>query len=204
MKKDNADLSRGFTPTPTLASFRFFKILSLKIAMLFQKLISVRNDSETKKTRQSWCGGFTILEIIIVISILGVIFSMILPSLTSFRQKSILNTEAQGMTTLINKARLSSMSSKNDQQYGIHFEAGKIVLFEGTTYTAGAGTNEEHLFDTVLTLAPITINGGGAETVFQKITGGTNQNSTTTLKVIVNNSASTTIIILPSGIATIF
>lgn len=148
--------------------------------------------------------GFTLLEIIIVISILAILLSIILPSLTNFRQKSILNTETQEMTTLINKARLSSMSSKNDQQYGIHFEAGKIVLFEGTTYTAGAGTNEEHLFNTALTLAPITINGGGAETVFQKITGSTNQNSTTTLKVVTNTSASTTIIILPSGIATIF
>ncbi len=147
--------------------------------------------------------GFTLLEIIIVISILGALLSMILPPLTSFRQKSILNTEAQEMTTLINKARLSSMSSKNDHQYGIHFEAGKIVLFEGTTYTAGAETNEEHLFNAVITLAPITINGGGAETIFQKITGSTDQNSTTTLKVTANNSASTTIIILPSGIATI-
>ena len=143
--------------------------------------------------------GFTLLEIIIVISILGVLLSVVLPSLTSFRQKSILNTETQEVTTLINKARLSSMSSKNDKQYGIHFEAGKIVLFEGTTYIAGAGTNEEHLFDTVLTLNPITINGGGAETVFQKITGSTNQNSTTTLKVIANTGARSTIVILPSG-----
>lgn len=148
--------------------------------------------------------GFTLLETIIVISILGVVLSMILPSLSSFRQKSILDTEVQEMTTLINKARLSSMSSKNDRQYGIHFEAGKIVLFEGTTYTAGAPTNEEHSFNTALTLAPITINGGGAETIFQKITGGTNQNSTTTLKVVANTGASTTIVIFPSGIATIF
>ena len=147
--------------------------------------------------------GFTLLEIIIVIGILGIILAVIVSPFASFRQRSILNTETQEMTTLINKARLSSMSSMNDKQYGIHFEAGKIVLFEGITYTEGVETNEEHLFNTILTLDSITINGGGAETVFQKITGSTNQNSTTTLKVIANTGASSTIIVLPSGIATI-
>lgn len=145
--------------------------------------------------------GFTFLELTISVGILAVLLTVIIPSFMDFRRNSILNTETQNVITLINKARLSSMSSKEDTQYGIHFEAGKIVLFQGDTYTAGAGTNEEFVLNTALTLSPIVVYGGGGEVVFQKVTGATNQNATTTL-LVVGSTASTTIVVFPSGVST--
>ncbi len=146
--------------------------------------------------------GFTALEIVIVISILGVLIATIIPSFVTFRQKSILNTETMELLTTINRARLLSVSSKNDNQFGVYFESGKIVLFQGTTYVATSTTNEEHIFDLSLTIATTTINGGGSEVVFQKITGATTQNATTTL-LVTGTTASTTVLILQTGVATI-
>lgn len=145
--------------------------------------------------------GLTFLELTISVGILAVLLVIIIPSFMDFRRNSILNTETQSVITLVNKARLSSMSSKEDFQYGIHFEAGKVVLFQGDTYVAGAGTNEEYVLNTALTLSPIVVNGGGTEVVFQKVTGATNQNATTTL-LVVGGTASTTIVVFPSGVAT--
>ena len=145
--------------------------------------------------------GFTFLELTISIGILAVLLVVIIPSFMDFRRNSILNTETQEVLTLVNKARLSAMSSIEDEQYGIHLEAGKLVLFQGDTYIAGAGKNEEHILNTALTLSSVVVNGGGSEVVFQKVTGATNQNATTTL-LVVGGTASTTIVILPSGVAT--
>ncbi len=145
--------------------------------------------------------GVTALELLVVIAILGILSAVIVPSFLNFRRNSILNTETLQVVTLINKARLSSMSSKGDTQYGIHFEATQAVLFQGTTYSSIASTNEVYVFNTALTLSPITINGGGADVVFQKITGATNQNSTTTLSIIGSTTASSTVIIRPTGVA---
>ncbi len=145
--------------------------------------------------------GFTLLELIIVVGILGLLLAVIMPSFLNFRRNSILSTETQNVITLVNKARLSSMSSKEDFQYGVHFEADKVVLFQGDTYVAGAGTNEELILNTALTLSSVVVNGGGAEVVFQKVTGATNQNATTTL-LVVGGTASTTIVVFPSGIST--
>jgi prepilin-type N-terminal cleavage/methylation domain-containing protein len=146
--------------------------------------------------------GFTALELLIVISILGLLLATIIPSFLSFRQKSILNTETQELLTTINRARLLSVSSKNDQQFGVHLESGKVVLFQGATYTSGASTNETHIFDTAVTLSSISISGGGSEVVFQKVTGATTQNATTTL-LVAGTTASTTVLIRLSGIGTI-
>jgi len=145
--------------------------------------------------------GFTFLEVVIVIAILSIIVATVLPPLMNFRKNSTLNSEVQEVMTLINKARMSAISSKDDQQFGIHFEAGKVVLFQGVTYTPGAATNEEHILDAAIT-GITTINGGGSELLFAKIIGSTSQNATTTL-LIVGTTASTTILVRQSGIVTV-
>lgn len=145
--------------------------------------------------------GVTFLELTISVGILAILLVLIIPSFMDFRRKSILNTETQNIITLVNKARLYSMSSMEDTQYGIHFETGKAVLFQGDTYSAGAGTNEELVLNPALTFSSVVVNGGGAEVVFQKVTGATNQNATTTL-LVTGSTASTTIVVRPSGVVT--
>lgn len=147
--------------------------------------------------------GFSLLELVIVIAILGILIAIIIPSFLKFRQSSILNSETQELVTIINRARLLSVSSKNDKQFGVHFEAGQVVLFQGTTYSAGMTTNEPHVFNSNLTLSTIAVNGGGTDVLFQKVTGATSQNATTTL-LVTGTTASTTVIVRPTGIATIY
>lgn len=146
--------------------------------------------------------GFTALELIIVIAILAILLATILPSFTNFRRNSMLNTDTMNLVTLINRARLLSVSSKDDEQYGIHLESSKAVLFKGATYSASEPTNETHIFSTGLALSSIAINGGGSEVLFEKVTGATTQNATTTL-LVTGTTSSTTVLILPTGIATI-
>lgn len=146
--------------------------------------------------------GFTLIELLIILVIMGALLAAIVPPFLNFQRTSALNTETQEILTIVSEARLSAMSSKEDVQYGVHFEAGKVVLFKGATYSVGASGNKEHLFNTTLTLSPIVVNGGGADVVFQKVTGATTQNATTTLVVVGNTAASSTIIIYPTGVAT--
>lgn len=149
--------------------------------------------------------GFTALEILIVIAILAILLATILPSFTNFRRSSLLNTDTMNLVTLINRARLLSVSSKDDERYGIHLESGKAVLFKGDIYSASEPTNETHVFGTGLTLSSIAISGGGSEVLFEKVTGATTngKNATTTL-LVTGTTSSTTVLIFPTGIATIY
>ena len=147
--------------------------------------------------------GFTALELLIVIAIMAILLAVIIPSFLNFRRSSLLNTETQELVTVINRARLLSVSSKNDERFGIHFEAGGVTLFQGATYTVGAGTNEVHTFNPAVTLSSIAINGGGSELLFEKVTGATSQNATTTL-LVTGTTASTTVLVLQTGVVTIY
>ena len=146
--------------------------------------------------------GFTMIEMLVVIVIMSVLASVILPSLLNFRRSSLLNTETQEVVTLVNRARLLSVSSKNDERFGVHFEPSKLVLFQGATYTDGVATNEEHYFDSAISSAT-SINGGGSEILFAKVTGAASQTATTTL-LFTGTTASSTVLIRKSGVVTIF
>lgn len=146
--------------------------------------------------------GFTVLELLIVIAILAFLLAIIIPSFMNFRRSSLLNTETMDLVTLVNRARLLSVSSKNDNQYGIHLESSKAVLFQGTTYDVASTTNEVHMFGTGLVSTSTTINGGGSEIVFEKVTGATSQNATTTL-LVTGTTSSTTVLVYGTGIATV-
>ncbi len=146
--------------------------------------------------------GLTLIELVVVVAIVAVLSASLIPSLLNFRRTSILNTETQELVTVINRARMLAVSSKNDQQFGVHFETGKVTLFQGATYTAGATTNEVRNFNSAVTGAT-TINGGGSDVLFAKVTGATNQNATTTL-LVTGTTASTTVVVRQSGVVTIY
>ena len=149
--------------------------------------------------------GFTALEIAIVIAIMALLLATVIPSFMDFRRNSLLNTNTQNLVTLINRARLLSVSSKDDNQYGVHLEASKVVLFKGTTYTGGVATNEEVVFDAGLSLSSINISGGGAEVLFEKVTGATTGSvSATTTLSITGTTASTTVLIYQTGVTTVY
>lgn len=148
--------------------------------------------------------GFTLIEILVVVAILGILLTIATPAFSKFRQRSILNVETEEIISIVNQARIFTMSSRGDKQYGVHFDADKVVLFEGGTYTVGASSNKQHIFSPVVTLSPIVISGGGFNIVFERLTGATTQNGTTTLFVVGDTQASSTIVVSPSGLVGIW
>ncbi len=186
-------LLRGFTPP----------LIFTNIQSSFLSFFSRNIPNHKVDIHKRLVGGFTALEVMIVIAILAILLATILPSFMNFRRSSLLNTDTMNLVTLINRARLLSVSSKDDERYGIHLESSKAVLFKGATYSASEPTNETHIFSTGLTLSNIAIKGGGSEVLFAKVTGATTQNATTTL-LVTGTTSSTTVLIYPSGIATIY
>lgn len=145
-------------------------------------------------------GGFTAIEILIVVSIIGVIMMIIIPPFSNFRKTSLVKTETQDIVSFVNKARLSSMSSKNDLEYGVHFDSNAVVIYSTPVYAAGDSTNETRTLNSQLNFNSTLVEGGGNDVVFKKVTGATNKYATTTLKFVGNTATSTTLVIRPSGV----
>ncbi len=145
--------------------------------------------------------GFTLLETLLTLGIVAIIAAISLMSLSNFNKDKVLAIEAEKVLSLITKARSLTLAAKDGSAYGVHFEERKTVLFKGGSYSSGASTNQIQLLNDEITISAIALTGGGAEVVFQKLTGVTTQNGTVTLAAIRDASQTKIITIAVTGIA---
>lgn len=132
--------------------------------------------------------GFTAIELLMGLAVIAVIFSIALGPLRSFRDSQILASDTENILSLLKEARSQTVFSKNSSQYGVHFESGRTVLFKGTAFTEPNADNKEFLLHDGLTISDWSLNGGGADTVFERLTGKTTQFGAVTVSLISNPS----------------
>lgn len=119
--------------------------------------------------------GFTLIEILMVIAILGIISSIVLLNLSQFRNEQLLKNTTLDVVSLLSKARQNTLSSVNSTNYGVHFDSNKAVLFTGSLYSSNNATNEPIVFSSkVIVPIPSGLNiGGGSDVIFERLTGET-------------------------------
>lgn len=143
--------------------------------------------------------GFTLIEILMALSVMGVILFITFNFFGSFRSKDALEKDEAALVSLIRNARLLSVVSKNALPYGIHLEASKAVLFEGVSYVAGGPNQQTVEFNKLVYLQNYNLNQGTPDIVFARLTGNT-LNYGTIVLALKDLSTSTTITILQTGV----
>ncbi len=122
--------------------------------------------------------GINLIEILIFISIIGIITAIVVPNLSQFHKQQVLKNTAEDVISLLNEARNSTISSKNSTKYGVHFETDKAILFAGDTYIPSS-SNKQIDFDSSVLIPEeggINLNNSGADITFTRITGDTGEN----------------------------
>ncbi len=145
--------------------------------------------------------GFTAIEILIGIVVVVIIFSVAYGPLRSFRDAQVLASDTENLLSLLKEARSQTVFSKNSSQYGVHFESGRAVLFQGTVFGEPNANNKEFRLNSNLSISNWSLNGGGQDVVFERLTGKTGQFGTVTASLKNNPSKVKIITISETGIA---
>jgi prepilin-type N-terminal cleavage/methylation domain-containing protein len=146
--------------------------------------------------------GFTAIELLIAVSILTLLTAIILPVLSGFRKKETLLADAESVMELIAKARHDTLGAKMDMRYGVHLATTSVTYFVGTTYDSATTTNIVYNLDSGISIAGITLTGGGSDILFERLTGATQTNGTFRLEYDSDTTASTTITLTATGLFT--
>lgn len=144
--------------------------------------------------------GFTAIETLTAVVILVVLLIITIVSFTLFRQERDLGGATEGLTSTLEQARSQTLASQNQTAYGVHLEAGRYVLFEGGAYVAGAATNQAFTLPSSIELSGWGLAGGGADVVFERLTGKTNQPGSATLRIRNQPTRTKTVTVLATGI----
>ena len=91
--------------------------------------------------------GFSLVELLIVITILVLISLIAMPSLIDFQRKQSLKNTTENIISLLNKAKSSTSASLNSSNYGVHFESEYMVYFIGDNFLEEDPGNEQMDFE---------------------------------------------------------
>ena len=122
--------------------------------------------------------GITLIELLIGIAILGIIGAVAITSLSSLRGAQALKNSTASTVSVFHEARARTLASESASSYGVHIGTTELVLFQGAAYVAGNTGNKRVSLDDGVTISSISLAGGGTDVVFNRLTGGTNQNGT--------------------------
>ncbi|HEY4497968.1 MAG TPA: type II secretion system protein [Candidatus Paceibacterota bacterium] len=142
--------------------------------------------------------GITLLEIIIVFGVLAIVATVLVGALVEFRSTSAVVGAKSEIIGMLRDARARTLASRNNTNYGLHFEETQAVLFEGNTYSALAPSNEIYRLYTAR-IAAIVL-GGVSDVVFERLSGAASVNGTIVLSATRDSSKTETITIFPTGL----
>ena len=111
--------------------------------------------------------GFTFVEVLLVIAILGVLVGLAIPFYQSFQVSSQLDNTTQEVAQTLRRAQARSMASEYFSPFGLHFESQKFVLFRGDTYIESDPFNEPVEVPGILSVSSVF----GPDIVFSRVEG---------------------------------
>jgi len=131
-------------------------------------------------------GGFTLLEVLLSVTILTMLTGISLPILASLNNRNDLDITTQTIAMQLRRAQSYARGMSQDSAWGVRVQSGGSTLFKGASYAArDAGYDEQ-------TALPSTIVPSGlGETVFSKLSGVPSVAGTVTLTLQTNNEVRT-------------
>lgn len=109
---------------------------------------------------------------------MGVIGAIVFSSIIKFRDAHSLSKDTETVIAVLRQARNQTLSSKNSSVYGVRFATTTVTLFVGATYSSSTTTNKVFTMSGSDNILTISLNYGGRDVVFQRLSGETSQNGT--------------------------
>jgi prepilin-type N-terminal cleavage/methylation domain-containing protein len=132
--------------------------------------------------------GFTLIEVLLSVTILAMLVGLSLPVYETFVRRNDLDLTAQATVSAIRRAEAYSRSVNQDSQWGIELVAPGITVFKGDTYAT-----RDAAFDEIIMLPNSISVSGISEIVFAKLSATPNATGTISFTTTTNDTRTITI-----------
>ncbi len=112
--------------------------------------------------------GFTMIELMLIVGILVIIFSMGAPITFEFYQNYQLQSEENKFISFLETARNASMTNLNQLPHGVYRDDDNYIIFEGNSFAARNQIQDQN-FPRAKTISV----SGPSEIIFDSLSGQT-------------------------------
>ncbi len=125
--------------------------------------------------------GFTVTELLVVVSVLSIVIVLLLSSASIFNEESTINSSTNDVFSTISFAKNKTVASEGASQYGVYFSSttqpNQYVLFQGSSYASrNILFDEIHILPKNIEFSNLNFSISGNEVVFDRLTGTTDNN----------------------------
>ena len=128
--------------------------------------------------------GITAVEILIVVSILGILVLIALPQFSKIKENQVLKNTLGDITSALHNAQSQSLASVNSSEYGVRFQADKIIIFTGKIFSSEATDNKTINIISPANISNVTLGGVSSDTgdiYFERLSGVPSKTGTITV-----------------------
>lgn len=112
--------------------------------------------------------GFTFIEVLLVIGLLGLLAALAIPFYQSFQVTSELDNTTHEIISTLREAQSKAMASQGWQAWGVHFANREFILFQGSAYNPADPVNRATAVPGVL-----SIDAEHKDVIFSAVNGTT-------------------------------
>jgi prepilin-type N-terminal cleavage/methylation domain-containing protein len=142
--------------------------------------------------------GFSLPEVVVAVSILGVIAGLSFVPLSSFSKRQALDASARSVVFALRDARARTTASVGDTRYGLRVTATSSILFQGGSFSAAASSNQ------FVALSPlVTASSSAQDFVFERVTGNSSASGTIEMYLTSDPSVKKTVRVHGTGLVDI-
>jgi prepilin-type N-terminal cleavage/methylation domain-containing protein len=118
-------------------------------------------------------GGFTLLELLLVVAMMGLIATFGMNLSSSFIWRTDLSQSEYLTVTILRRAQVLAQAQANDTDWGVHISGNQLTLFGGNTFSGrDTSIDEEYGLGSVTISSPVDV-------IYHKFSGEPYNNSTT-------------------------
>jgi prepilin-type N-terminal cleavage/methylation domain-containing protein len=151
-----------------------------------------------KKKNSRTIKGFTLVEIIVALTIIGFMVSISLVSFSNFLRRENLYANSSALASALREARSRTLASIKGMQYGVKIDTDRFTVFSGSTFSSSTADNS-YIFSNGVqakTLIPILI--------FSRVTGNSSASGTIDLYLSSSPTTKKSVNVQGTGLVNLF
>jgi len=133
-------------------------------------------------------GGFTLVELLLSVVIIGMLTGLSLPVYESFARRNDLDITSQNVAMALRRAATYARASNYDSAWSVEVQASSIILFRGTVFAS-----RNTVYDETVSIPGSIIPAGLGEVQFAKFSAAPNTTGIITLTSTTNDVRTITV-----------
>lgn len=115
--------------------------------------------------------GFTLVEITISLAVMTLLTAMLFSGLSSSKNNQALSTGVEIILSALGEARTKTLSSENNQSYGVYLRTDKVVIFPGAVFSEQNPLNQEFKLENPIYISTTSLAVSTSTLLFLRVTG---------------------------------